>query len=283
MGKVLAVVLWILAIGTAVLFIGQGLLFGRTLWWFPENISLHGGEIDAQFNRTLWVVGIAFTLAQIALGYAIFRFSARGKERAAYSHGSNRLEVTWTAATAVVFIILAVLGQRVWAQLHMTPASTDAIKINVVAQQFQFNFHYPGADNTFGPTEPKYINDSSLNYVGLNLADPRSKDDIQVTTLAVPVNRQVELTLRSKDVIHSFFVPQLRFKQDTVPGLDVRLHFTATKVGKYEIPCAELCGQLHYNMKSFLLVLPEDEYQQLAAMGEEPFKVRLSELLQQYQ
>ncbi|HET9529172.1 MAG TPA: cytochrome c oxidase subunit II [Blastocatellia bacterium] len=283
MGKALAVLLWILAIGTAILFIGQKLLFGQTLWWFPENISTHGGAIDAQFNRTLWVVGIAFTLAQIALGYAVFRFGSRGKERAVYSHGSNRLEVTWTAATAIVFVILAVLGQRVWADLHMTAASADAVKVSVVAQQFQFNFHYPGADNTFGRTEPKFINDSSLNYVGLDPADPNGKDDIQVTTLVVPVDHQVELTLRSKDVIHSFFVPQLRFKQDTVPGLNVKLHFTATKVGRYEIPCAELCGQLHYNMKSFMLVVPQEDFRQISGLGEEPFKERLSELLQQYQ
>jgi cytochrome c oxidase subunit 2 len=283
MGKALAVVLWVLAIGTVLLFIGQKLLFGQTLWWFPENISTHGGAIDAQFMRTLWVVGVAFTLAQLALGYVVFRFVSRGKERAVYSHGSNKLEATWTIATAVIFVILAVLGQRVWAQLHLQPASDDAVKVEVVAQQFQFNFHYPGPDNKFGPTDPKYINDSSLNYVGLDPADPAGKDDAQVTTLAVPVDRQVELTLQSKDVIHSFFVPQLRIKQDTVPGLRIKVHFTATRVGKYEIPCAELCGQLHYNMKSFLLVLPQDEYQQLASLSEEPFKERLSELMQQYQ
>jgi cytochrome c oxidase subunit 2 len=283
MGKALAVVLWVLAIGTVLLFIGQKLLFGQTLWWFPENISTHGGAIDAQFMRTLWVVGVAFTLAQLALGYVVFRFVSRGKERAVYSHGSNKLEATWTIATAVIFVILAVLGQRVWAQLHLQPASDDAVKVEVVAQQFQFNFHYPGPDNKFGPTDPKYINDSSLNYVGLDPADPAGKDDAQVTTLAVPVDRQVELTLQSKDVIHSFFVPQLRIKQDTVPGLRIKVHFTATRVGKYEIPCAELCGQLHYNMKSFMLVLPQDEYQQLAALTEEPFKERLSQLMQQYQ
>ncbi|HWP44683.1 MAG TPA: cytochrome c oxidase subunit II [Blastocatellia bacterium] len=283
MSKVLAVLLWVLAIGTALLFVGQKLLFGETLWWFPENISSHGGAIDAQFNRTLWVTGIAFTLAQIALGYAVFRFVARGGERAVYSHGSNRLEVTWTAATAIVFVILAVLGQRVWAQLHLEPAAADAVKVEVVAQQFQFNFHYPGADNTFGRTDPQFINDSSLNFVGLDPADPAGRDDVQVTTLVVPVGRQVELTLRSKDVIHSFFVPQLRIKQDTVPGLNVKIHFTATRPGRYEIPCAELCGQLHYNMKSFMLVLPEDEYQQISTLSEEPFKERMTQLLQQYQ
>ncbi len=79
--------------------------------------------------------------------------------------------------------------------------------------------------------------------------------------LAIPVNRPVELRLRSKDVIHNFWVPQLRFKQDLVPGMEIKVHFTANKVGKYELACAELCGQLHFKMKSYMLVLPEEEIQ----------------------
>jgi cytochrome c oxidase subunit 2 len=154
--------------------------------------------------------------------------------------------------------------------------------VEVVAQQFQWNFHYPGADGTFGRTRPELINDASLNYVGLDPADPASKDDAQMTTLAVPVGRPTELILRSKDVIHSFFVPAFRIKQDAVPGMSIRVHFTPTKVGRYELTCVELCGSLHYNMKSFVLVLPEEEYADLTARNEESFKERMAELLQQY-
>jgi cytochrome c oxidase subunit 2 len=277
MGKALGLMLVVLTIATVWLIVGQD------SWWFPPDYSTHGPAIDAQFMRTLTVVGIAFVLAQLALGYVVFRYGRRGNERAIYSHGSNRLEVTWTLITAAIFIALAVLGQRVWAQMHLQPASAEAVKVHVVGQQFQWNFHYPGPDKVFGRVDPKKIDDSSLNFVGLDMTDAGAADDAQLTTLAVPVNRPVELTLRSKDVIHSFFVPNLRFKQDTVPGMSILMHFTATKVGRYEIPCAELCGNNHFNMKSFLLVLPENEYSDLVARPEESFKERLSELLQQYQ
>ena len=103
-----------------------------------------------------------------------------------------------------------------------------------------------------------------------------------VTALAVPVNRPVELILRSKDVIHSFWVPPLRFKQDLVPGMAIRVHFTANKVGKYELACAELCGQLHFKMKSYMLVLPEDEQRALVALPQAQFQARLKELLDKY-
>ena len=103
------------------------------------------------------------------------------------------------------------------------------------------------------------IDDGALNFVGLDPSDAASADDAVTAALAIPVNRPVELRLRSKDVIHNFWVPQLRFKQDLVPGMEIKVHFTANRVGKYELACAELCGQLHFKMKSYMLVLPEDE------------------------
>jgi len=191
--------------------------------------------------------------------------------------------VTWTIVTAAVFVVLAIMGQRVWANLHLNAAADNSAKIEVVAQQFQWNFHYSGADGAFGKTEARYIDDSALNFVGLDPTDAAGKDDAQVTTLVIPLNRPVELTLRSKDVIHSFFVPALRFKQDTLPEMEIKVHFTATKEGKYEIPCAELCGNLHYNMKSNMIVIPSDEFDRLMAMSEEKFKEQLGELVGRYQ
>lgn len=282
MSKIVAVLVWAVVIGTVLIFAGQSLMFGETLWWFPEGISEHAGAIDAQFNRTMVIVALTFILSQLALGYIVWRFTSQKSGRAVYTHGSNKLEAIWTIATAVVFVGLGILGQQMWVALHINEAPADAVKVNLITQQFQFNFHYPGADGVFGRTDPKFINDSSLNFVGLDPADANGKDDAQMTTLAIPVGRSVEMTMRSKDVIHNFFVPALRFKQDSVPGLSVKVHFKAIKEGKYEIPCAELCGSLHYNMKSFMLVLPDDEYQQLIAMKEDQFKVKISELLDKY-
>lgn len=285
MGKITGVVVFIIAIGSVLLFVGQKLLFGSVLWWFPEGISEHAGDIDAQFGRTLIVVGIAFTAAQFALGYAVMRFGRKSADaRAVYTHGSNKLEATWTIVTAAVFVTLAVLGQQVWANLHLKAAADDSARIEVVAQQFQWNFHYPGADGVFGKTEARYIDDAALNFVGLDPTDAAGRDDAQLSTLVIPVGRSVELTLKSKDVIHSFFVPALRFKQDTLPGMAIKVHFTVKKdhEGKYEIPCAELCGNLHHNMRSNMLVVPADEYDRLVAMSEEGFKEKLGELVQRY-
>lgn len=278
MGRVLAVIIWIITLLSVLLFVS-----GK--WWFPAAISEHAPALDRQFMITIVVVGLTFTAAQIGLGWMVWKYRDTGNasDRAIYSHGSNRLEVLWTVITAVVFITLAVMGQSVWASLRLNDAPPGSYQVEVVAQQFQWNFHYAGKDNKFGRTDPSLIEDSALNFVGLDPADPASADDAVTATLAIPVNRPVELRLRSKDVIHNFWVPQLRFKQDLVPGMEIKVHFTANRVGKYELACAELCGQLHFKMKSFMLVLPEDEMQSLSALGQAEFQDRMTELLAKYQ
>lgn len=276
MGRALAVFIWVMTILSVWMF-----LDGR--WWFPKAITEHGPAYDQQFLLTIIVVGISFAAAQIALGYAVWRFRDRGDgSRAVYSHGNNRMEILWTAVTAVIFISVAVLGQRVWAGLHFQPAPAGAAQVHVLAQQFQWNFHYPGPDGRFGRTDPAKISDESLNFIGLDSTDPAAADDSVVATLITQVNRPVAMKLRARDVTHSFWVPQLRFKQDAVPGLDIDVHFTPVVIGQYEIACAELCGQQHYKMKSFMLVLPEDEYRQLTAMPQAQFQTQVSQLLKKY-
>src|SRR6266852_2709205 len=277
MGRVLGLAIWLITLGSVGMFVSKH-------WWFPESISEHGGAVDRQFMITIIVVGIAFAAAQIGLGWVVWKYrDSSAATRATYSHGNNRLEVVWTVVTAIVFISLAVMGQRVWASLHLHAAPPGSYTVEVVAQQFSWNFHYHGKDGVFGKTDPKLIDDSALNYVGLDETDPNAKDDSLTTALAIPVNRPVELRLRSKDVIHSFWVPPLRFKQDLVPGMEIKVHFTATKVGKYELACAELCGQLHFKMKSYMLVLPDDELRALTALPQEQFQARMGELLAKYQ
>jgi cytochrome c oxidase subunit 2 len=259
-------------------------MFASGRWWFPPSITEHGSSYDSQFLITIIVVGISFTAAQVGLGWVVWKFRDSGDaERATYSHGNNRLEIVWTVVTAIIFISLAVMGQRVWARLNLTQPPPGTYKIEVVAQQFSWNFHYPGKDGAFGRTDPNLIDDSSLNYVGLDETDPNSKDDSVVSTLAVPEGRPVELILRSKDVTHSFFVPQLRFKQDLVPGMNIHVHFTAIKPGKYELACAELCGMNHFKMKAYMLVLSQSEFDELVALPQEKFQARKDELLNKYQ
>ena len=276
MGRALAVFLWVMTGLSVWMFVS-----GR--WWFPAAISEHGPAYDQQFMLTIVVVGVAFVAAQVALGYAVWRFADTGQgTRAVYSHGNNRMEILWTAITAAIFIAVALLGQRVWWGLHLNAAPADSAQVQVTAQQFQWNFHYPGPDGRFGRTDPRKISDESINYIGLDADDPASKDDTVTQTLVTKANAPVQLTLRARDVTHSFWVPQLRFKQDAVPGLDVKVHFTPNQVGQYEIACAELCGQQHYKMRSYMLVLPADEYDSLVAMPEAQFNKRVGELTRKY-
>lgn len=277
MGRALGAMIWLLTILSVWMF-----LSGK--WGFPPSITEHGPAYDRQFLITIIVVGIAFTAAQIGLGYTVWRYGSRRGDtvRATYSHGNNRLEMLWTVITAIIFITLALMGQRVWAALHFYDAPADAFRVHVVAQQFQWNFHYPGADNEFGRTDPKFVKDSELNFVGLDENDPKGKDDQTVSILAVPVNRTVELTMQSKDVTHDLWVPELRFKQDVVPGMMIKVHFKPIYTGKFELACAELCGQLHYKMKSYLLVLPQAEHAQLMSLPQTQFQTRITELLKKY-
>jgi cytochrome c oxidase subunit 2 len=172
------------------------------------------------------------------------------------------METFWTVVTAVIFIGLAVQGNRIWAHYILTAPPADALTVEVTAQQFAWNFRYAGADGRFGRTDPRLINDANANYLGLDPKDPAGRDDVLTQNImAVPVNRPVRVLLRSKDVTHSFFVPVLRVKQDAVPGLGISVHFTAIKTGEYEIACAELCGMQHYKMRGRLLVMSEADYE----------------------
>ncbi|HVS20462.1 MAG TPA: cytochrome c oxidase subunit II transmembrane domain-containing protein, partial [Pyrinomonadaceae bacterium] len=161
MGRVLGIAIWLITLGSVWMFVSKR-------WWFPEAISEHGPQVDSQFMITIIVVGVAFAAAQIGLGWMVWKYrDTANTSRATYTHGNNRLEVVWTIVTAVIFISLAVMGQRVWASLHLHSAPPGSYQVKVVAQQFSWNFHYAGKDNVFGRTDPKLIDDSSLNYVGL--------------------------------------------------------------------------------------------------------------------
>jgi cytochrome c oxidase subunit 2 len=150
---------------------------------------------------------------------------------------------------------------KAWANVYLTPPAADALPIQVQAGQFAFYFRYPGPDGKFGAIHPELINEGSQNYFGLDPEhDPASRDDVVAAEMAIPVNKEVHLLMHAKDIGHSFFVRELRVQQDFVPGVDVSLHFTATKVGKYEIVCTQLCGLGHYNMKAYLEVMSEPDF-----------------------
>jgi cytochrome c oxidase subunit 2 len=219
------------------------------------------------------VTGVTFVLSQLGLAWVVWRYRNRGG-RAAYSHGNNTMEIVWTTATVIVFIGLGFMAREAWASLHFRSAEPGALQIEVTAQQFAWNIRYPGADGIWGRTKIEEISDSGGNPLGLDPADPGAADDLVMPVFAVPVNREVELILKTKDVTHSFFVRELRLKQDTVPGMVIRVHFKADKTGEYEIACAELCGLGHHRMRSVMTVLSQADYdkwlaEQIAIKAEE--------------
>ena len=235
-------------------------IFWAKIWWFPPAITNIGHEIDDQFGRTLLITGVVFVAAQFGLAYAIYRFRDHG-QKATYFEGNNTLEIVWTLATVVLFVGLGLYARNAWAQVHFTDAAPSAIPIEVTGQQFAWNFRYSGPDGKFGRTKPELVSASTGNPVGLDSTDPASKDDIVAPVMAVPVGREVDLILKSQDVTHSFFVRELRLKQDAVPGMEIHMHFTANDPGTYDLVCTELCGLGHYRMHTTLTVMSEADYE----------------------
>jgi cytochrome c oxidase subunit II len=245
--------------GTLVLLIIFTLwLFIAQPWWFPPLASVHGADMDAVFMAVLVVSGIAFVATQGLLGYFVMRYGTNGNEKAGYWHDNPKAEFFLLTGTAVILVILVFMGQRVWLNFYFGDRPANALEVNIVGQQFQWNMHYPGDDGKFGKTS--MMNVSGTNFIGLDTNDADAKDDVvSVGELHLIVNKPVIMRLRSKDVIHSLFLPNQRVKQDAVPGMGVTISFTPDKTGEYEIACAELCGGLHYNMKGKLVVDATEE------------------------
>ncbi len=261
MARFLSITIWLTAIITVA-------LFAWSKWRLPESISTHSAAIDHQFKITWTIIGVAFFLVHAALGFIVWRYRAKNNERAAYSQGNARIEIVLAAITGAIFIALAITGQKVWAQLRLNQALADAVQVEVVGQQFVWNFRYPGEDGRFGRTDPRLYNDADNSIgarpgpLGIDPNDPAGKDDVVSSLMAVPVNRPINITLRAKDVIHDFYAPALRLKQDAVPGMRINIFFTATKEGRYEIACAELCGQFHHQMRAYLEVKSPNDFDQ---------------------
>src|SRR5712671_2665991 len=229
-------------------------LFIARPWWFPELASVRGGEIDGDFSAVLIVTGIAFIGVQGTLGYFVARYGTRGTERAGYWHDNPKAEAGLLIGTAVIMTVLVFMGQRVWANIYFTDAPPGTLEVQVTGQQFAWKFHYAGPDGVFGRTDPKLISQDDSNPIGLDRRDPAAKDDVIAVEMHAVVNQPVKVRLRSKDVIHSFFLPRMRYKQDAVPGMAILIWYTPTQTGKFEIACAELCGNGHYRMRAFLFV-----------------------------
>jgi len=228
--------------------------------WLPPVATTYGPQIDSQFHTTYIAMGIVFVAAQVALGLFAWKYRDRGKAHAYYSHGNIRLEAVWTVLTAILFIGLNLMGEHIWAQARFQGPAPGSEQVEITGMQFQWYFRYPGPDGKYGRTRADLEDPSTGNALGIDPDDAAAKDDIVTSTLVLPVDRELDVSLKTLDVIHDFFVPEFRFKQDAVPGLLIRMHFTPNRVGDYEIDCAELCGSGHYKMRAGVKVVSQDDY-----------------------
>lgn len=235
-------------------------VFAAHLYPAPPPISQDAVLVDRQYDLTLYVTGAAFILAQLGLAYAVFRFRDRG-QKASFIRGNVALEILWTSVTLLAFVGLGIFGRGAWAGVRFTPSAPDAIQVEVTTNQFVYTFRYPGADGKFGRLDPSLVNAPAGNPLGIDPNDPAGRDDIVVPALTVPVNHPVELLVRSQDVVHNFFVRELRLQQDAVPGMVIPVHFTPDRIGQYEIVCTQLCGLGHYKMHGLLNVVSQSDYE----------------------
>jgi len=212
------------------------------LRWLPEDVSTYGHEIDSLFHLIYYITAVTFILVTVLMVVFLVKYREQPGRRAIYTHGNTTLEIIWTIIPAAILIVLSFMSVSTWAKVKRSVPPTD-FDIQVTAKQFNWEVVYPGADAKFGtPDDVNFDND-----------------------LHVPVNKVVRIHLGSRDVIHSFFLPNLRLKQDAVPGRTILVWFEATKPGKYELPCAELCGFGHSGMKGWLYVHTPEEYAKWAA------------------
>src|SRR3984893_9996000 len=256
MAKFFAVTIIVIAIASSIPIL-------RHTWVAPEDISTHGALIDDQMSETMVEAGISFLAAQFILAIFIWQFSNPRPDAKikTFPGGAKGLVIAALLLVGAEVMALGVFGVKAWADVYFTAPSANAMPVQVQAGQFAFYFRYPGPDGKFGPLHADQINEANQNFFGLDTShDPDSKDDIVTAEMAIPVNKEIHLLMHAKDLGHSFYVRELRVQQDFVPGLDVSLHFTATKVGRYEIVCTQLCGLGHYNMKAYLSVLSQADF-----------------------
>jgi len=254
-GKIFALVVLLITLATAYCVIAH-------VWWMPVDISVHGPKIDHQIEETVLVAGLLFIAGQLVL--AAFAFL--------YGHGGNRIkQIPGGAKPLIIFafvlvgtevVALSSIGAKAWGAVYFEAPDPASLKIDVQAGQFAYYFRYPGPDGKFGALHPDLINEGNQNYFGIDADhDADAKDDIVTAELAIPVDKPILLSLHSKDVGHSFYVRELRVQQDFVPGLNIPIHFTATHTGRFEIVCTQLCGLGHYNMKAYLSVLSQSDFE----------------------
>lgn len=251
-GLAVAIALIVINIVTVVLTAGK-------FWWFAPLAS-NWGSLDTLIIISFVVSGVVFVVVNLFMAYSVYNHRSQPGRKAFHFEDSPKLEWGLITVTSIGIIGLLAPGLYFYGKLISSPKESHIVE--VLAQQWLWSYRYPGADGKFGASN--ILNYTPDNPFGLDKNDPASLDDVIVIgqPMKLPVNKPVTLHLRSNDVLHAFYVPEFRNKQDIVPGMITKMWFTPTKIGTYQNICAEYCGRVHYAMISGVEVVEETAYQQ---------------------
>ena len=248
---VVALALVLVAVGTVAFH------FWSPWWWTP--IASNWGYIDDTIMITFWVTGVVFVAVCLFTAYCVYRYRYQEGRRAEYEPENTKMELWLTGLTAVGVVVLLTPGLFVWDQFITVP--DDAVEVEVMGQQWQWSFRYPGKDGLMGTTDSANIDGD--NTFGLNPNDPNGQDDILIEgdDMHLLLGKPVKILLRSIDVLHDFYVPEFRAKMDMIPGMVTYIWLIPTRTGTFDILCFELCGVGHYTMRGTVVVEEEADYQ----------------------
>lgn len=240
-----------IALAIALLVLGSVLFHVFSPWW-QTPLASNWGSIDTALNVTMAICAIAFVGLNLFMAWAIWKYRHRPGRRAHYEPENAGLEKRLTLWTAIGIAGMLAPGLIAWNEYVTVPA--EAAVIEATGQQWQWGFRYPGRDNVLGTAAVEHI--TADNPFGMNPRDPYGRDDVLIETNEVhlPIGKPVKVVLRSKDVLHDFYVPHFRAKMDLVPGIVTYFWMTPTVGGTYEILCAELCGVGHHQMRGNVIV-----------------------------
>lgn len=224
-------------------------------WPLPVDASAHGPALDRHLILNLWIAA-----ALLALVHLILLIGLLSRRRTTEPRRRWVVEYLPLSFLIILFAALTIQAEILWASVRYTGADPAALQVEVNGMQFAWYFRYPGPDAAFGRTAPKLIAPGEGNPVGIDPADPRGADDFVTSELVLPAGREVDLRLHAQDVIHGFAIPEMRLKQNAVPGETVHIHFTPTTPGTYAILCTQLCGSGHYRMQANLRILKPADY-----------------------
>lgn len=246
----LAVVIFLLVVATIIFHFASP-------WWFTD-IAADWSTIDLTINITFWVTGFVFIACNLFMAYCVWKFRQKDGHKAVYEPENHKLEAGLSIFTTIGVIAMLAPGLFVWASFVTPPE--NAAEYEVLGQQWQWQFRYPGADGVLGTADTEFVSES--NPFGVNPADPNGRDDVIVNDpdMHLPVNQPVKALLRSNDVLHNYTVAQFRVKMDLVPGLTSYLWFDPTEVGTYDILCEELCGIGHFIMRGSVTIDTQEDF-----------------------